>query len=63
MVWFVQINKFLTNHSWVLKITEISQSSEPRKKYSGITTLAFIQENTKKKKKKKKNSMVKQIKV
>ena len=30
---------------------EISQNSEPRKKYSGITTLAFIQENTKKKKK------------
>lgn len=54
-------NKFLTNHSWVLKITEISQTSEPRKKYSGITTLAFYQENTKKKKKK--NSMVKQIKV
>ena len=52
-------NKFLTNHSWVLKITEISQTSEPRKKYSGMTTLAFYQENTPPPK----NSMVKQIKV
>ena len=59
MVWFVKINKSLTNHSWVLKSQRSARTLNPER---NILELLLLTLSRKIQKKKKKNYMVKQIK-